>query len=360
MKKLLSVIILIITCTFFFTGCSQKCPHQSLDANHICSECGKETGHIYRDNKCVAEGCTATSPYEYESVPKAYLSSCSQKGTVEKLTYTTRAYSAELYRKEQDGKAESLTSKKELYVYLPYGYDASKQYNVLYLLHGSGGNAQYWIKKTKLTNVVDNMIQKGDCDPFIIVTPTFYYSDVIKDKKLQDSRYDQNYFYYELREVIIPLVESRYSTFADRDTEGKVSEKNIIQSREHRAMAGCSRGSRTTVASGLMKSLDYISYFGCFEGMTDSGKTVMEAISNSAFESYHINFMYHGQGDYDFTLDEHISNYRELVQYGAERLVEGKNLVMVQKYNLEHEENSWVLDMYNFIKLHAFKITTNR
>lgn len=56
----------------------------------------------------------------------------------------------------------------------------------------------------------------------------------------------------------------------------------------------------------------------------------------------------------DFTLEEHIENYRELVQCGGERLVEGENLVMVQKYNLEHEYDSWGLDLFNFIKLHVF------
>lgn len=238
MRRALLVLTEMLTCAIFFSGCGRRCTHQSLDADHICAGCGKEMGHIYRANKCVADGCAAVSIYEYEKIPQDYLSACSQQGTVEKVEYTTRAYSAEIYRKDKDGKEENLISHKELYVYLPYGYDADKRYNVLYLLHGSGGNAQYWFKETNWTTVFDNMIQKGDCEPFIIVTPTFYYSDVIKDEKLRDSRYDQNYFYHELREVIIPLVEGRYSTYAERDGEGNILGESIIQSRGHRAMAG--------------------------------------------------------------------------------------------------------------------------
>ena len=62
---------------------------------------------------------------------------CSEQGSIVELSYTTPAYAVN----EMLGKNE--TMEKTLQVYLPYGYDEAKQYNVLYLLHGTGGKDTY-------------------------------------------------------------------------------------------------------------------------------------------------------------------------------------------------------------------------
>ena len=36
--------------------------------------------------------------------------------------------------------------KKGAWVYLPYGYDPSKKYDILYLLHGGGVTEDWWFK----------------------------------------------------------------------------------------------------------------------------------------------------------------------------------------------------------------------
>ncbi len=38
------------------------------------------------------------------------------------------------------------TCKKTAYVYLPYGYSEEKEYNILYLMHGTGDDEKYWLK----------------------------------------------------------------------------------------------------------------------------------------------------------------------------------------------------------------------
>lgn len=350
---------LTVISTAALAACGKKeplCYHNELDANHKCLECGETLeNHIFRNGVCIAPGCEATTAYEFESIPKEYLSPCPQKGRVEKLEYTTRAYSAERYYQDIKNRSpEELLSHKECYVYLPYGYDENRQYNVLYLFHGSGGKAKDWLNN-EVTTLLDNLIYKGDCEPFIVVSPTFYYADVIDSKLLQESRYDQNCYFYELREVLIPTVESKYATYAERDENGTVTPESIIASRDHRAMAGCSRGSRTTVASGLMKSLDYISYFGCFEGITDAGTAILKSINSQEFVQYDVNFMYNGQGTEDFTREQHMENYDELLAYGGDRLQEGKNMCMVDKYFLDHSGASFNLDLYNFAKVDMFR-----
>ena len=102
--------------------------------------------------------------YIYE-MPEAMLKETDKKGTVERFYYDTETYDAE----------GSHALHKGAWVYLPYGYDASKKYNVLYLLHGGGVNEDWWFKMFPDTvTILDNMMAQGICEPCIIVTPTYY------------------------------------------------------------------------------------------------------------------------------------------------------------------------------------------
>ena len=66
-----------------------------------------------------------------EAVPSEYFRPASEQGTVEVLWYDSKDYTA----------SSKPTTRKPAYVYLPYGYDASKKYDVIYLLHGWTGLA---------------------------------------------------------------------------------------------------------------------------------------------------------------------------------------------------------------------------
>ena len=77
-----------------------------------------------------------------------------QAGTVEEVVYDTRAYAT-------DGR----NVKKSAYVYLPYGYSKDEQYNILYLMHGTGDDEKYWLKTNQYNKtMLDNMISDGDID----------------------------------------------------------------------------------------------------------------------------------------------------------------------------------------------------
>lgn len=58
-------------------------------------------------------------------------------------------------------------------VYLPaeYAKNKNKHYPVLYLLHGYGNNETQWIRDGKIQNFMDNYINEGWIQPFIIVMP---------------------------------------------------------------------------------------------------------------------------------------------------------------------------------------------
>ncbi len=285
--------------------------------------------------------------YQYDKLPDGLTDPIEESGLIEQIDYTTEAYSAELLNSQSPG---TYTSNKSLMVYTPYGYDETQSYNILYLIHPSKASELYWFNAAKINIIVDHLIQQGLIDPLIIVTPSFYYNDVIDFEDLRISNYDHRYFYLELRNVIMPMVESKYSTYAKTaDDEG------FIESRDHRAIAGCSRGSRTTISSGMVESLDYFSYFGAFEGISSTADEIINAINSERFESYPIHFMYNGQGTLDFSRSEHVDIYEALVAAQNTKLVEGVNMVMVDKIGFNHNQPSWILDTYNFLTVDAFK-----
>lgn len=55
-------------------------------------------------------------------------------------------------------------------VYTPAGYETSgKNYPVLYLLHGMGGDENAWSELGRATQILDNMIAEGKVEPMIVV-----------------------------------------------------------------------------------------------------------------------------------------------------------------------------------------------
>lgn len=105
---------------------------------------------------------------EIWAVPDKYdVSECVNKGSIEEFTYPTKAYATDMRE----------VTKRAL-VYLPYGYNEDLQYNILYLLHGTGEDENYWFDKFSYNKtMVDNMIYYGDIKPLIIVTPTWNVED---------------------------------------------------------------------------------------------------------------------------------------------------------------------------------------
>ena len=96
-----------------------------------------------------------------------------------------------------------------------YGYDPEKQYNILYLMHGTGDNEDYWLlAHPENKTMLDQMIEQQVIEPLIVVTPTFYVEDDCKDG-LDPLTYS---FAKELRNDLMPAVEAQYSTYAETAT----------------------------------------------------------------------------------------------------------------------------------------------
>lgn len=59
---------------------------------------------------------------------------------------------------------------RRLTVYTPAGYEtSSKNYPVLYLLHGMGGDEEAWMALGRTSQILDNLIAQGKAEPMIVV-----------------------------------------------------------------------------------------------------------------------------------------------------------------------------------------------
>lgn len=184
----------------------------------------------------------------YKAAPNDYLNQCSKAGKIVKETYT------------------GINGTKSLNVYLPYGYDKSKKYNIFYLMHGGGENENtIFSSDVKLNNILDHMIMNGELEPMIVVTPTFNGGDCTAQT-----------FYKEFKSDVVPFVEGKYSTYAENTTPQALS-----ASRMHRAYGGFSMGSVSTWAV-MVNDLDYVGYFMPLSGDHWSGNTAEQKAASVA------------------------------------------------------------------------------
>lgn len=277
--------------------------------------------------------------FVYE-MPAAMLQKTDKKGTVERFLYNTRTYDERV----------SLPMTKAAWVYLPYGYDAAKQYNVLYLLHGGGVNEDWWFKMFPDTvTILDNMIAQGICEPCIIVTPTYYRGTEMD----RNAEFITEHFRFELRNDLIPAIESKYSTYAN----GDVSEENLIKTRNHRAFAGLSLGSMTTYRATFYNNYDVFSWYGAFSGCcgpkgdrTLEVKRIIETLENGVKNNLPLDYLFCCNGDQDIAYEEH-TEIMEKVTKTCDILKQGENYDFFVIPGGVHDMKAWQLHLYHALQV---------
>ena len=184
-------------------------------------------------------------------VPASYEAEAAHRGTVVRIDYDTHDYA------EGTGAPRTNTA----YVYLPYGYDehADRRYNVLYFVHGHYGTSASFFRDENglLRKLLDHMTENGDMAPTIVVSPSYNYGEPTPNYADADADADPycEALPQELVNDLIPIVESRYRTYA-----GNTDAAGLEASREHRAIGGFSMGAVTTWYA-LEHALEYFKYF---------------------------------------------------------------------------------------------------
>lgn len=271
-----------------------------------------------------------------EKIPEKYVTRrTTECGTIEKITYMTRDYYG-------DG------SEIEKYanVYLPYGYDEEKKYNVLYLMHGIGGDENEWGMigdSSEVKIMMDNLIFNGDIEPFIVVTPNGRSGADFANRNA-----DYNSFYEfgkELRNDLIPYVESHYATYSGDDNY------DMKADREHRAMAGLSMGGMQTINIGMCECLDIIGWFGAFSAAPTSysGAVITEKI-DAQFPDEEIKYFYNICGTEDSIAYQSSSTAAKNLPQLSERFRDGENY-MWKELSGGHDFGIWYLGFYHFAQI---------
>lgn len=166
---------------------------------------------------------------------------------------------------------------RNLYVYTPPGYDSSKKYPVLYLMGGSGELPHNWIYDGRANLILDNLYAEGKAKPMIMVIPN---NQVIHRNHPEHRQLSFGILEQELREHVIPLIDSNYST---------------IQTPNGRALSGLSMGGRHTMIVGL-NSLDLFGSFGILSAGANDAEAVLTDFLNDPHANQKVDYLFVGQG----------------------------------------------------------------
>jgi enterochelin esterase-like enzyme len=136
-------------------------------------------------------------------------------------------------------------------IYTPPGYSKKKEYPVLYLLHGIGGDEKEWLNGGHPEIILDNLYAENKVTPMIVVMPN--------GRAMKDDRATGNImapdkikafatFEQDLLNDLIPYIEKKFP---------------VIKDRTSRAIAGLSMGGGQSLNFGL-GNLDKFAWIGGF------------------------------------------------------------------------------------------------
>ncbi len=276
---------------------------------------------VFPSVEAIEEALRAERTGKYDdAIPTRYEVKCEHRGTVDKLTYTAHDYVGDQSPYE-----------KAAFVYLPYGYDPAQTYPLLILCHGVGGNEYEWGMNTdtsKVRAIMDNLIDRGEIRPFIVVTPN--------GRGGHSEGYESFYtFDQELRHDLLPALAERYAV--------------DITDRDLCAMAGLSMGGMQTINLGLGNCLDLFSWFGAFSAAPTSNTAATIAAMLNTTEGLPIHMFYNICGTEDTIALSAASGAVNQLANLTDKLDDSNFIVQLVPGG--HDFSVWYLGFYNFARL---------
>ena len=117
---------------------------------------------------------------------------------------------------------------RRLTVYTPAGYENNPKakYPVLYVLHGIGGDEDAWVTQGRATQILDNLIARGEARPMIVV---FTNGNISQEAAPLENSTDYTCPTMQLPQTmegtfetsfpeIVKFIDSRYRTIAKKDS----------------------------------------------------------------------------------------------------------------------------------------------
>ena len=153
---------------------------------------------------------------------------------------------------------------RRLTVYTPAGYEESKtRYPVLYVLHGIGGDEDAWVTQGRATQILDNLIARGQAKPMIVVFTNGNIS--------QEAAPLENSTGYIRPTMQLPqTMEGSFETSFPEVVKFIDSHYRTIAKKQGRAICGLSMGGFHTLYITL-NNPDLFNYSGMFSAAIGTG-----------------------------------------------------------------------------------------
>ena len=151
---------------------------------------------------------------------------------------------------------------RRLTVYTPAGYETSgKEYPVLYLLHGIGGDENAWSELGRATQILDNLIAQGKAEPMIVVMTNGNISQEACPGETSEG--------FKVPTMMLPKTMEGSFENAFPDVV-KFIEKTyrVKKDKAHRAIAGLSMGGFHSLYISI-NNPDLFDYIGLFSAAVD-------------------------------------------------------------------------------------------
>ena len=154
---------------------------------------------------------------------------------------------------------------RRLTVYTPAGYESSPKtkYPVLYVLHGIGGDEDAWVTQGRATQILDNLIARGQAKPMIVVFTNGNISE--------EAAPLENSTGYTRPTMSLPqTMEGTFETSFPEVVKFIDSHYRTIAKKQSRAICGLSMGGFHTLYVTL-NNPDMFNYSGMFSAAIGTG-----------------------------------------------------------------------------------------
>lgn len=238
---------------------------------------------------------------------KTYKQAVENCGNLELVKYRSKVFQAE----------------REAYVYTPYGYDETKEYPVIYMIHGLGCTCSQWADMGA-ARILDFMIANEQVVPCIAVLPSVVPAQGLDDNSFSSANINAfKMFDNEFKIDLVPYIREHYS----------ISEK-----REDTAVCGLSMGGMEALKLGF-GNLDIFAYIGSYSAAPTLDLSVLKADGEFKPELVLI-----CTGDKDSTVQGNPALYHDELEKN------GIDSIWYLHPGGAHEARVWTLALINFLK----------
>lgn len=318
------------------TICGLRCWHSEHNIDGYCLVCGHKTYHKYNYGLC---RCGKVLQFREELLPDYYyFDECEEQGTL---------HPARLEGQLSD--VSPTIAGKKFEVYLPYGYDETRPYDVMFLQGGLGSHhnamtSQTWFhvvgdRPFCFKNIWDHMIYEGICEPMIIVSVDGYSAkhgaERYRDLYEETSYFVQNYIYQYVIE--------HYSTYAK-----STDPDDIVAARDHFGYGGFSNGGWMTYWGAMNGMVWYCSNF-----LPMGGSWRADEVAATLYQYkdvYPVSCFFAGAGINDgYSLDQMLDDYITIVN-SSESLYGGDNTWFIT-VDYAHDYNAASILLYDGLQV---------